>query len=250
MGLKYILRKNVSITDVSIYDYTLQQFVGYPAKENDFDYTQNIFASYLSYSKKIKKFDLKAGIRLEDVFTNGTFTSLNYTDFKYTNLEFVPSATISYQINDANNVRLSYNKRIQRPSIWYLNPFIDDSDPLFIRYGNPNLDPERFHNFEFNFGRFSKMGNINLTLYNSFSNNAIDRISVAENGITKSTFANVNTIQTWGLSSFISLRFGTKVNASVNGSVNYNVMEGNNSEGLTNEGWGYNAFTNIQYTII
>jgi len=250
MGLKYILRKNISQTDVLVYDYDLLQYITDPTMKNDFDYTQNIFATYFSYAKKIRKFDLKMGIRVEDVFTNGAFTSLDYTDFKNTNMEVVPSATISYQINETNNVRLSYNKRIQRPSIWYLNPFIDNSDPLFIRYGNPNLDPERFHNFELNYGRFSGLGNINLTLYNSFSNNAIDRISKTEEGVMTSTFSNVNQIRTWGLSSFFSLKLGKKINTSLNGSVNYNFLEGNNVDGLKNEGWGCNGYANIQYSII
>jgi len=250
LGLKYILRKNLSLTDVRVYDYDLLQFVVDSNQINDFDYTQNIIATYLTYNKKIKKFDLKSGLRVEDVFTDGTFTSKNFTDFENKNLEFVPSANISYQINEKNNLRLSYNKRIQRPSIWYLNPFVNNFDPKNISYGNPNLDPERFHNIELNYSNFSKIGNINLTLYNSFSNNGIDRVVSLEDGVSTATFANVNRIRTWGLSSFISVRLGKKFNGSVNGSINYNFLEGNNFEGLKNEGWGFNINSNLQYTIV
>lgn len=250
MGLKYILRKNVSTTDALAYDYINQQFVVDSSQINDFDYTQNIYASYFTVNKSIKKFSFKAGLRVEDVFTDGTFTSKSFTNFKNTNLEFVPSATISYQINQSNNLRLSYSKRIQRPDIWYLNPFVNTSDPLNIYFGNPNLNPERFHNFELNFGSFSKLGNINITLFNSFSNNGIDRWSVKENNVIKSSYGNIDKIQNWGISSYISLKLGKKVSTSINGSVTYSTINVNDNSGLKSEGWGYNIYSNLQYTII
>lgn len=250
MGAKYILRKNISETDALVYNFAQQQFVVDSSQINDFDYTQNIYAGYFTVNKNINKFGFKAGVRVEDVFTNGTFTSKSFTDFDNTNFEYVPSASISYQINQANNLRFSYSKRIQRPSIWYLNPFVNNTDPMNISFGNPNLDPERFHNFELNFGSFSQLGNINFTLFNSFSNNAIDRWSSLENGVVKSSYGNINKIQTWGASSYLSFRLGKKFNASVNGSVNYNEIKGTSNLNMASDGWGYNVYSNLQYTIV
>lgn len=249
MGLKYILRKNSSTTDAYYYDYINSEFVYDPSKINDFDYTQNIYAAYLSLNKNIKKFGFKAGVRVEDVNTDGTFTSSTYSDFKNTNLEYVPSATISYQISESNNLRLSYSKRIQRPDIWYLNPFVNDLDPKNISYGNPNLDPERFHNLELNFGSFSKSGNVNITLFNSFSNNGIDRLTDLKNGVHISTYGNIDKIQTWGISSFTSIRIGKKLSTSINGSINYNSIESSDTSNMRSDGWGYNIYGNLQYTL-
>jgi outer membrane receptor protein involved in Fe transport len=250
MGVKYILRSNISLTDVYLFDYTLQDFVIDSSQINDFDYTQNIFAGYFSYNKKFEKLSIKGGLRIEDVWNNGTFTSTSYTDFEYKNLEYVPTANVAYQVNEKNSLRISYNKRIQRPGIWHLNPYVFNADPKNIFFGNPNLDPERFHNFELNYNLNSKIGNINLTFYNSFSNNAIDRVVKLEDGISKSTFDNISKIRTWGTSSFISLRFGKKVNANVNSTLNYNSIEGNKEMNLSNSGWSYNVSTNITYNII
>lgn len=249
VGMKYILRKNSSNTDAYKYDYTEQKFVYDPSQINNFDYTQNIYAGYFSVNKNIKKFGLKAGVRVEDVNTEGTFTSTIYSDFKNTNIEYVPSATISYQISESNNIRLSYSKRIQRPDIWYLNPFVNNLDPKNISYGNPNLDPERFHNFELNFGRFSKSGNINITLFNSFSNNGIDRYLSLKDGVLTSTYGNIDKIQTWGVSTFTSIRFGKKLSATINGSMNYNSIKSSDSLSMRSDGWGGNIYGNVQYTI-
>lgn len=249
MGMKYILRKNSSNTDAYRYDYTEQKFIYDPSQINDFDYTQNIYAGYFSVNKNIKKIGLKAGVRVEDVNTDGTFTSSIYSDFKNTNLEYVPSATMSYQISESNNIRLSYSKRIQRPDIWYLNPFVNNLDPKNISYGNPNLDPERFHNFELNYGSFSKLGNVNITLFNSFSNNGIDRYSSLKNGVLTSTYGNIDKIQTWGVSTYTMIRFGKKISATLNGSINYNSITSSDSLSMRSDGWGGNIYGNLQYTI-
>jgi len=249
MGLKYILRNNSSTTDAYYYDFVNSKFVFDPTKINNFDYTQNIYAAYLTVNKNIKKFGFKAGVRVEDVNTDGTFTSSTYSDFKNTNLEYVPSATISYQISESNNLRLSYSKRIQRPDIWYLNPFVNDLDPKNVSYGNPNLDPERYHNFELNFGSFSKMGNVNITLFNSFSNNGIDRFTDLKNGVHITSYGNIDKIQTWGISSYTSIRIGKKLSTSINSSINYNSIESSDSTNLKSSGWGYNIYGNLQYTI-
>lgn len=249
MGLKYILRNNNSTTDAYYYDFVNSKFVFDPTKINNFDYTQNIYAAYLSVNKNIKKFGFKAGLRVEDVNTDGTFTSSTYSNFKNTNFEYVPSATISYQISESNNLRLSYSKRIQRPDIWYLNPFVNDLDPKNVSYGNPNLDPERFHNLELNFGSFSKMGNVNITLFNSFSNNGIDRYTDLKNGVHITSYGNIDKIQTWGISTFASIRIGKKLSTSINSSINYNSIESSDSTNLKSNGWGYNIYGNLQYTI-
>ena len=44
----------------------------------------------------------------------------------------MPSASIGYKLTDMSNLRLGYNMRIYRPGIWYLNPYLNDTDPSYI----------------------------------------------------------------------------------------------------------------------
>ena len=50
-----------------------------------------------------------------------------------------------------SNLRLGYNMRIYRPGIWYLNPYLNDSNPTNITQGNPNLDSEKSHAFNLSY---------------------------------------------------------------------------------------------------
>ena len=43
--------------------------------------------------------------------------------------DLVPSLMFSYQLAPTQSLRASYNMRISRPGIWFLNPFTDTSNP-------------------------------------------------------------------------------------------------------------------------
>jgi hypothetical protein len=77
-------------------------------------------------------------------------------------------ATSIYQIAPTQTLKASYNMRISRPGIWYLNPFINDADPKNISYGNSKLDSEKSHSFGLNYSSFSQKFNINLSLVFEF----------------------------------------------------------------------------------
>jgi len=80
------------------------------------------------------------------------------------------------------SLKLGYNKRIQRPSIGYLNPYVDRRDPNYISYGNPNLDPENSHNVTFGYSSFTPKYNISAELAYTFVNNGIEQYSFIQNG--------------------------------------------------------------------
>lgn len=67
--------------------------------------------------------------------------------------------------------------RIYRPGIWYLNPYFDDRNPMFISQGNSELESEKSHAFNLSYSSFSSKFNINVALRHSFNNNGIERVS-------------------------------------------------------------------------
>ncbi|HAD01903.1 MAG TPA: hypothetical protein DCE74_06775, partial [Porphyromonadaceae bacterium] len=96
-------------------------------------------------------------------------------EFSADYFDLVPSATLSYQVNMSQNIRLGYNMRIQRPGIWYLNPYVNTTDPLNISYGNTELDAEKSHNISFNYSMFTQKLNVNASVNYSFVNNGIEQ---------------------------------------------------------------------------
>jgi outer membrane receptor protein involved in Fe transport len=88
-----------------------------------------------------------------------------YTDFDNQSVEYVPSLVLTYDLKNMNSIQLGYSNRIQRPGIWYLNPYVDDTNPKYIRYGNPDLTPEYVHSFYTNVYFFTKLGSVNFGGY-------------------------------------------------------------------------------------
>ena len=100
---------------------------------------------------------------------------------------------------------MSYNNGISRPSIWFLNPYVDDKDPYRISYGNPNLKSERSHNFSVSYGLFSQKLNLSISVYSSIVNNSIEsNDSVDSKGIRYHTYANIGSNGNLGGSFYIN----------------------------------------------
>jgi outer membrane receptor protein involved in Fe transport len=245
-GSKYILRRSSSNSDNYIYDYDQNEFVN-EMQGTSFDYVQKISAAYASYNIKFKKISFKTGLRIESAYTRGNI-SPNDTSFTNSSLEFVPNANLSYQVSPTTNYRLSYGLRLQRPGIWYLNPFVNRLDNKNINFGNPRLDPERFHSIDLSFSRFGKISNINLSTFYTFTNNAIDRYVSVVDSVTSTTYQNIGQSWSVGASLYGSLRFGAKFSINLNSSVNYKEIISAVDETISNSGWSGNISSNIQYS--
>lgn len=130
-------------------DYLRNSGTGWSSdsRSNHFVYKENINAAYAILSKKIKKWDLIAGLRVENTISQGHQIK-NDSSFNrnYTNL--FPNAGIGYHANDKNQFNLSYSRRVTRPNYDNLNPFVYFIDSLTYSQGNPYLQPQFTHNIE------------------------------------------------------------------------------------------------------
>ena len=113
-----------------------------PALSDLFEYDQNVVAGYASYGFGLgEKYSFKLGSRYEQTFIDADFRS-NDTTLVDNYFNFIPNVMVARDLGENQKLKLSYTRRIQRPLIFYLNPFINTSDPRNIFYGNPELDPE------------------------------------------------------------------------------------------------------------
>ena len=153
-GAKTILRNNFSNFQTSNYNEVTKDYEINPSQTNDFNYDQDIYSIYNSYSAKWDKWSAKAGLRLEHTTVRANFVSTSSTvNQDYNNL--IPSLSVQYNLK-SSSVSMGYTDRISRPGIYQLNPFVDATNPNFISTGNPNLQPEVNHSFELNYSIFSK----------------------------------------------------------------------------------------------
>jgi hypothetical protein len=173
-GGKLSFIKNYS--NVKAFNFEENDFVLDLNESNEFEYFENIQALYLSASKSLKKWDFKAGLRLEFTQTEGNSITLNQVNnFDYSRL--FPTVYVTYNPNENNSWSLNYGKRINRPSYAHLNPFRWYSNPFAYTEGNPFLQPYFIDNFEFS---HLYKNNLSTTLYMNIIKDGGDQITLVD----------------------------------------------------------------------
>jgi len=247
-GVKYILRHNISNSEVFHYDSMQDAWIRDESRNNDLDYDQHIIGLYAGYVLKLKKINIKPGLRAEETINDGHFISAKDTTFTNKIFNLVPYITLSKELEKGQNIKLSYTQRLSRPGIWYLNPYYNDSDPLDINYGNPNLDAEVAHTFDLSYGKFSDKYNLNLSMNGAFTNNSIQSIAtINSTGVKTTTYKNIGKIQRFGSYLYGSFQPNNKLNINTNLSINYFILKSNDSRNLKNEGFSYSGSINMKY---
>ncbi len=203
-GLKTIWRHTGSVASVEGDSLLQGQRTGYQplaARATDFSYDQNVQAGYATYTASpSKKLTLSVGSRLERTELTARFRTTGSEIPPRSYLTPLPNGSAQYAFSDSRSLRLAYSRRITRPYIDYLNPFVDRSDPKNIVFGNPSLDPEITDSYELSFNTNGKAGSLNVAASVRRTGNAIESVRGLPSdfnipdtapGTTAQTFANV-----------------------------------------------------------
>lgn len=135
-------------------DQASGQFVVNQNLTNVFTYNEDVYAAYSQYGDKFGKFSFLLGLRLEQTRLKGQLESefdpslieqelgvdvdVNFTkDY----LGLFPTVNLIYELSESANVTLGFNRRINRPRGWFINPFPSRSSRTNIFQGNPDLNP-------------------------------------------------------------------------------------------------------------
>lgn len=112
-------------------------------------------------------------------------------------LNFAPVAQFNYLWDRRHNLRINYNGRTGQPSTTQLSDVRDESDPMNIRYGNPNLKPSFTHRFSLRYQKSNPEVGSSLMGFGGFNistNDIVDRSYSIENlpGGKEITYDNIN----------------------------------------------------------
>jgi len=243
-GIKMILRTNDNNSQQYRNDTLRTDF------SNDLEYDQYILGTYADYIFKLKKFTAKSGLRLERVWNYGVSTSDSVVKFTNRLFNLIPYITLSYQLKENKTFRASYTQRLQRPGSYYLNPYVDNSDPLSIQYGNPNLVSEVSHSFEVGYSTFTEKINLSSSLSASINNNSIENVSsMNASGVTLTTYKNIGINDRYSWNSYFSYRLGSKFNLYTNTDVSYSKYASNNGYNLSNKGFNFYGSMGLRKTL-
>ena len=220
-----------------------------PSSSSEYEYKNSILAGYGEYAGNFNKFGLKAGLRYEYTWQDVEYHLGKGDDFKKEYGSLVPTASLQYTLSQGSNLGLTYNMRISRPGISYLNPYMDKTNPIALTYGNPDLDVEKAHNISLVYNMFTPKLMVNLNLHHNFTDNAISQYSFYDdNNLLNTTYGNVVKSHQTGLNGYVNYLLTKNTRLFLNGSVNYLDLR---SDALDqkNSGWTANAMLGLQQTL-
>lgn len=244
-GVKYILRQNVSDTKVQIRNNESDPWIDDPSKVNDLDYTQHVGNFYGGYVLKHNKMTAKGGVRLEYTFNDGLSKNPGgNVEFKNRQFNLVPYVNLMWSLKKGSSVSFSYTQRLNRPGIRYLNPYVDNTNPMSIVYGNPDLKTVKRNSFSIAFRKSSQRWSIGLNLNTNFTSNNIEQITfVKSDGTRETTYGNIGKNNRYGLGANYSYNYNGKVFVNLNFNANYVTIRNENSS-LKNDGFNLNGGIN------
>ena len=220
-----------------------------PSSSSEYEYKNSILAGYGEYAGNFNKFGVKAGLRYEYTWQNVEYHLGNGEDFKKDYGTLVPSASLQYTISQGSNLGLTYNMRISRPGISYLNPYVDKSNPIALTYGNPELDVEKSHNLSLVYNLFTPKLMVNLNLHHNFVDNAISQYSFYDSdNLLNTTYGNIVQRHQTGLNGYVNYLMTKNTRLFFNGSLNYLDLKSDALE-QNNSGWTFNAMVGLQQTL-
>lgn len=156
---------------------------------NKFTYNENVNALYSQYGNKIGDFSFLLGLRLENTQLKGQVDSEFDPDalqdelgidvdvnFNKNYLGLFPTLNLIYEISETENVSLGYNRRINRPRGWFINPFPSRSSRTNIFQGNPDLDPAFSNTFDLGYLNRWKKLTLSSSIYYQRETNSFERV--------------------------------------------------------------------------
>jgi len=198
-------------------------------KTNHFLYRENINAAYLNLTKQYKKWNIQAGLRLENTNYSGHQLGNSYTvnnndsSFSKSYVNLFPTVYISYQLNEKNQLSVNYGRRIDRPAYQDLNPFLFFLDEYTYQAGNPYLQPQYTNNIELS---HTYKNFLTTTLNYSNTKNFFSETFEQDGHATIVRNGNIGTRQNAGASVSAQVPVKRWWTAILYANVNYNKFEG------------------------
>lgn len=218
-------------------------------QEDNFRFSEDILAAYLSYSKSFgKSTSLRAGLRFEHTRTKGeTAGSDSTNNNSYSNL--FPNISINHNFNQFNSLTLSYNYRISRPSYDQLNPFLTKISDYSYSSGNPLLKPQYTHNLSLNYSLFYMAF---LSIDYGYGNDFVSSVMLPydNNGSTLERPDNIATNQNLNFGLSLVAPVAKWLDINFYGQINYtNVIYRQQNVETTIDNTSYMCFASLNFTL-
>lgn len=202
------------------------------------DFTYNTAGFNLKFNTN--KSNLTVGANLQQSILDGIVEGVELPiEKRY--VTFLPKLSYTLDVNATSSFRANYTTNVTEPSLEQLQPIVDNSDPLNIYIGNPELRTANTHQLRLNYNSFSQFSNIGL--FSNFNirytdNNITNARQIDENSFVTTTTP-INTDYAFNISGSVSFNAPVKflkhrLRISHRLSSNQSFLFINDTENLTN----------------
>jgi hypothetical protein len=225
-GLVARLRTSDDNTASFSYDLDADQFVENIEYRRKVNYERNIYAVYGMYSGKIAPLGIQFGMRGE--YTDRVITLVDSSEsYVIDRFDYFPTAHLSWQISETQQLMLSGTRRIDRPRGYYLEPFPTQVDAYTIRQGNPDIKPEYIESYELAWQLAKDAYVISVEGYFRRVHNKVERVqSAIDETVTLQTIANVGEDRTSGLEMMLNSGYFRWWDATLSANIYHYEIEG------------------------
>lgn len=242
----------VDSTNILVPDYAIS---------NDFLMKSTVHAFYVNYENQLTPgFGFQVGLRAEQAYLDTEYLSYDPTlsaqersaKGRLDYFRIYPSVFLTRKFGEENQLQASYTRRVSRPRGWQVNPFINVSDPMNVRQGNPNLLPEDIHSFELSYARFWEKVTLTSSAYYRRVNDVVQSVITSVEGTSGATFSqfhNISRNEASGVEMISQLNFGKKVDVTANANFFFRRFFGSeefNIDPTQGFNWNANAITNYR----
>jgi hypothetical protein len=236
VGTKYIDRHNNS--------HNTQNFYGTDLLTNDeFQHTTRVLAGYADYIYQAEKWSARAGLRYEYSFMQGSYPDGKGETFDKHLGDWVPQATLKYQMTDAQSLKLNYTTSINRPGISYLNPAMVTS-PTIVQQGNPQLSSSHTQRLSLIYSYILPQLTLQIAPAYNFYSGGISSVQTAKDDIRYYTYDNILRYRRFSVEQYIQWKPFDGTTLVVNNNLRYEHYE-NPNLGYRTFGWSDNYYVNL-----
>lgn len=224
-------------------------WISEPAYTDNFRYTENVNAAFAILGYENKSISGQVGLRLEntnirtEVKSDNTVVTQNY-------INLFPSVFLNYSFNEQQSVQASYSRRLRRPWSRSLIPFNDFDDQRSQFTGNPNLTPEFSNSYELGYLHYWKSGSLLTSFYHRYRTDVIDRITEAQQGVTRIFPINLATEKAWGVEFSADQEIADQLNLTANANLFQSNSDGTyQNQVFTSESENFRARMRLRWEI-
>lgn len=244
VGTKYIDRSNNSHNTAH---FTFDTPTEGQDTDNQFSHTTRVLGIYADYIYNNVKWSARAGMRYEHSYMRGSYPDGQGETFRHSMGDWVPQASVKYQLSDNQSLKLTYTTSINRPGIAYLNPAVVTS-PTIVQQGNAQLGSSRLQRISLVYMFVGEKLTLQVAPGFQFVNNGIASVQTAQGDVRYLTYGNVQRFRHASMDQYVQWQPFEGTSLIVNNAIRYDHYR-NPNLGYGNFGWSDSYYVGLTQSL-